>query len=139
MQGTYIHSALNTVSLGLLIAGLVVIEMNKASHPETRFQSTHGKLGLIVYILLGIQFTVGVAQFYTPNVFGSVDKAKSLYKYHRWSGYLIIIAAVATICLATQTGFNNNVLHIRLWATIVAAVLTVIGLLPRIKKRKLGL
>lgn len=139
VQGTYIHSALNTIALGLLIAGLVVIEMNKASHPETRFQSTHGKLGLIVYILLGIQFAIGVAQFYTPNLFGSVDKAKSIYKYHRWSGYIIVVASAATICLATQTGFNNNVLHIRLWATIVAAVLLVIGLVPRIKKRKLGL
>lgn len=139
VQGTYIHSGLNVIALGLLIAGLVVIEMNKASHPETRFQSTHGKVGLVVYILLGIQFIIGVAQFYTPNVFGSVDKAKSIYKYHRMSGYLIIVLATVTICLATQTGFNSNVLHIRLWATIVASVLLVVGLVPRIKKRKLGL
>ena len=139
VQGTYIHSGLNFVSLGLLIAGLVVIEMNKASHPETRFQSTHGKVGLVVYILLILQFLVGVAQFYFPNLFGSVDKAKSIYKYHRISGYLIVILAVITICLATQTGFNVNVLHMRLWAVIVASVLVVLGLVPRIKKRKLGL
>lgn len=137
-QGTYVHSALNFIAMGLLIAGLVVIEMNKASHPETRFQSTHGKLGLAVYILLVIQFVVGVVQFYFPGLFGSVDKAKSLYKYHRGSGYLILILSVATICLATQTGFNNNVLHMRLWAVVVASVLLVVGLVPRIKKRKLG-
>lgn len=139
VQGTYIHSGLNVVALGLFIAGLVIIEMNKASHPETRFQSVHGKVGLVVYILLIIQFLIGVAQFYTPNVFGSVDKAKSIYKYHRMSGYVIITLAVITVCLATQTGFNQNVLHIRLWAAIVASVLVVVGLVPRIKKRKLGL
>jgi cytochrome b561 len=139
VQGTYIHSGLNVIAMGLLIAGLVVIEMNKASHPETRFQSTHGKVALLVYILLLLQFLIGVAQFYTPKVFGSVDNAKSLYKYHRASGYLIVILSVVAICLATQTGFNANVLHIRLWATIVASVLLVVGLLPRIKKHKLGL
>lgn len=139
IQGTYIHSALNFISVGALIAGLVVIEMNKASHPETRFQSIHGKLGLVTYILMVLQFLVGVAQFYTPNLFGSVDNAKAIYKYHRISGYLIVILSVVTICLATQTGFNKNVLHIRLWAAIVASVLLVVGLLPRIKKRKLGL
>ena len=139
MQGTYIHSALNTIAMGLLVAGLVVIEMNKASHPETRFQSTHGKIALVVYIMLGLQFLIGVAQFYTPSIFGSVDNAKSLYKYHRWSGYIIMILSAIAICYATQTGFNDNVLHMRLWAVIVASVLLVIGLLPRIKKRKLGL
>lgn len=139
VQGTYIHSALNFISLGLLIAGLVVIEMNKASHPETRFQSTHGKFGLAMYILIVIQFIVGVLQFYAPNLLGGADNAKSIYKYHRVSGYVIMLLAVVTICLATQTGFNENVLHIRLWATIVASVLVVVGLAPRIKKHKLGL
>jgi len=138
IQGTYIHSALNFIALGLLIAGLVVIEMNKASHPETRFQNIHGKFGLAVYILLIIQFLVGVAQFYFPGLFGSVDRAKSIYKYHRMSGYAIVLLSVVTICLATQTGFNQNALHIRLWALVVASVLLVAGLLPRIKKQKLG-
>lgn len=139
VQGAYIHSGLNLIALGAFIAALVVIEMNKASHPETRFQSVHGKVGLVTYILLVLQFLVGVAQFYTPSLFGSVDKAKSIYKYHRMSGYIILTLAVITVCLATQTGFNENVLHMRLWALIVASVLVVVGLIPRIKKRKLGL
>lgn len=112
--------------------------MNKASHPETRFQSLHGKIGLLTYILLITQVIIGFTQFYTPKLYGSVDNAKSLYKYHRISGYLIAILSTVTICLATQTGFNKNVLHIRLWAVVVASVLIVAGLLPRIKKRKLG-
>jgi hypothetical protein len=66
-----------------LIAGLAVIETNKASHPETRFQSIHGKMGLVAYILIFIQWLIGFAQFYTPKVFGGVDNAKALYKYHR--------------------------------------------------------
>jgi len=102
INGTYVHSVLNTLGVGgacfagsvaitpltdstALIAGLVVIEMNKASHPETRFQSTHGKVALVAYILIFIQWLVGLAQFFLPKiVFGSVDRAKSVYKYHRY-------------------------------------------------------
>lgn len=66
------------------IAGLVVIELNKADHPETRFQHFHGKMGLVAYILIFIQWLAGLAAFFTPQlVFGSVEKAKSTYKYHR--------------------------------------------------------
>ncbi|KIV95151.1 hypothetical protein PV10_02833 [Exophiala mesophila] len=139
IQGTYVHSVLNTLGVAALIAGLVVIEMNKASHPETRFQSTHGKVALLVYILIFIQWLVGLAQFFTPNlVFGSVDKAKSVYKYHRISGYVLTVLFLVVVALATDTAFNHNVLHMKLWAVLVSSALVLIGVVPRIKKRKLG-
>lgn len=126
--------------MAALISGLVNIEINKASHPETRFTSIHGIMGLVTYILIFIQALVGFAQFYLPElVFGSLDKAKSVYKYHRWSGYVILLMMLATVCAATQTTFNKNILHIRLWAVLVASVLVVAGVAPRIKKHKLGL
>lgn len=139
-QGTYVHSALNFVGVAALISGLVNIEINKASHPETRFTSIHGVMGLVTYILIFIQALVGFAQFWMPElVFGSVDKAKSVYKYHRWSGYIILLVMLATVCAATQTTFNKDKLHIRLWAMLVACVLVIAGVAPRIKKYKLGL
>ena len=58
--------------------------------------------------------------------------------FNRMSGYIILLLSLATICAATETGFNANVLHIKLWAVIVASVLVVLGLAPRIKKHKLG-
>jgi hypothetical protein len=73
-----------------LIAGLVVIEMNKAHAPKTRFQSTHGKVALVVYVLIVLQWLVGLAQFYFPTlVFGTADRAKAVYKYHRYGMTLI--------------------------------------------------
>ena len=138
-NGTHIHFALNLTGTAALIAGLIIIEMNKASHPETRFTSAHGIMGLVTFILIIIQALIGVAQFYVPKtVLGSVENGKKLYKYHRMSGYLILLMSLATICAATQTGFNKNVLHIQLWAVIVASVLVVAGVLPRIKRQKLG-
>jgi hypothetical protein len=45
---------------------------------------------------------------------------------------------LAVVCAATQTGFNENVLHMKLWAVVVASLLVLVGLVPRIKKSKLG-
>ncbi|RMZ89164.1 hypothetical protein DV736_g3604, partial [Chaetothyriales sp. CBS 134916] len=119
--------------------GLVVIELNKASHPETRFTSVHGILGLITFILIGLQVLVGVVQYWLPWLVGGVENGKAIYKYHRISGYIILLLALVTIITATSTNFNVNVLHIRLWTVIVASLLVVAGVAPRIKKRKFGL
>ena len=136
-QGTNIHAVLNGTSVLALLAGLIIIEYNKSDHGG-HFESPHAILGLITYILFAIQAIVGITQYYTPSLYGSVDNAKSIYKYHRMSGYVLLILSFCTVAAATQTTFNKNVLHIQLWAVIVAAVITLVGVLPRIKKGKLG-
>lgn len=136
--GTHIHAALNTTSILTLIAALIIIEYNKISHAGAHFESPHAVLGLITYILFVIQAIVGITQYYTPSLYGSVNNAKSIYKYHRMSGYVLLVLSFATVAAATQTGFNKATLHIKLWAVIVAALITLVGVLPRIKKQKLG-
>ncbi|KAK7513124.1 eukaryotic cytochrome b561-domain-containing protein [Phyllosticta citriasiana] len=138
-QGTYAHFGFNQLGVIALVAGLIVIEINKARGGLDHFESSHAILGIITYVLLIIQALVGFTQYFTPGLWGSVDSAKKIYKYHRMSGYLVLLLALATVAAATQTGFNLSALHIQLWAVLVAAVLTVIGVFPRIKKQKLGL
>jgi hypothetical protein len=137
--GTIAHFAANFIAIDALIAGLIVIEYNKFAHNGTHFESPHAILGLVTYILLAIQAFVGFTQYFVPSLYGSVDKAKSLYKWHRISGYIILTVMLATVAAATQTDYNKNILHIKLWAILVAAVLILVGVLPRIKKQKLGL
>ncbi len=96
-------------------------------------------MGLTFYILLYIQSLVGFTQYYTPSLYGSVDKAKSIYKYHRVSGYVIATLGLATICAATWTSFNIGVLHMQHWAVILASVLVLAGVVPRIRVSKFGL
>ena len=97
-------------------------------------------MGVITYVLLVVQALIGFAQFYLPNaVFGSVDTAKSVYKYHRASGYVILFFSLATVCAATYTPANSGLLMIQPWSVIVASVLVVLGVVPRIKKYKFGL
>ncbi|CRG92607.1 hypothetical protein PISL3812_09670 [Talaromyces islandicus] len=136
--GTYIHSALLTLSLGAFISAFIIIEINKGNHQ--RLTSPHGILGLTTYILIILQTLVGVAQFWLPEfVFGSVENGKKIYKYHRRFGYILLVLELATVAAATQTTFNQGVLHIGLWVALVTAVIIILGVGARLKKHKLGL
>ncbi|EMC96004.1 hypothetical protein BAUCODRAFT_34772 [Baudoinia panamericana UAMH 10762] len=137
-QGTFVHAALNDIAALAAVAGLVVIECTKVQHHGAHFQSVHAILGLITYILVAMQALVGITQFFTPGLYGSVDNAKALYKYHRACGYLTLLVMLATVCAATQTTFNKNVLGMQLWAVVVASVIVVLGVGARIKPSKFG-
>jgi hypothetical protein len=126
------------VGASVLTAGLVIIEMNKAGPGHAHFESAHARLGLIFYILVYIQAIVGFTQYYVPQLYGSVDNAKSVYKYHRMAGYFIAVLGLATICAATWTTYNLNLAHIQHWAVIVASVLVLVGIVPRIRLSKFG-
>ena len=136
--GTIAHATLNDVALLTALAGLVVIEYNKIAHKGTHFVSAHAILGLITYLLILIQAVVGATQYFIPQLYGGVDNAKKLYKYHRVGGYLIFLLLLATVAAATQTDFNKNVLGIQLWAVIVAAIITLVGVVPRVRLAKFG-
>jgi hypothetical protein len=127
------------VGASALTAGLIIIEMNKAGPGHEHFESAHARLGLTFYILVYIQAIVGFTQYYVPQLYGSVDNAKSIYKYHRMAGYVIATLGLATICAATWTTYNLNLAHIQHWAVIVASVLVLVGVVPRIRLSKFGL
>ena len=137
-QGTYTHSALNNVAVGSAIAGLVVIEYNKFDHDGEHFVSIHAILGLVVYIMIVLQYIVGATQFFAPGLYGGEANAKAIYKYHRVFGYLTLLLMLATVCAATQTDFNVNILGMQLWAIVVTSIIIVVGIVPRIKLSKFG-
>lgn len=137
-QGAYVHAALNDIAVLAAIAGLVVIEYNKFAHNGIHFESAHAILGLITYIIVILQALVGITMFFIPALYGGVDNAKSLYKYHRASGYTVLVLMLATVCAATYTTFNVSVLGIQLWAVIVSSLLVLAGVLPRIRLSKFG-
>jgi len=137
-SGTVIHFTLNQLALDAMIAAFLIIEYNKFDHNAIHFTSVHGILGLITYILLFIQALVGFTAYFVPRLYGGADKAKSLYKWHRLSGYVVFLLILATVCAATQTDTGKGFLRLRLWAVLASSVLILIGVLPRIKKQKFG-
>ena len=116
-----------------------MIEVNKFAHGGTHFESPHAILGLITYLFMLLQAVVGVTQYWVPSLYGGVDNAKAVWKYHRASGYVVLILGLVTVAAATQTTFNLMSSKIQLWAVIVSSVLVLVGVLPRIKLQKLGL
>lgn len=138
LLGTRIHYAVQALSVLAFLAAFIVIEVNKGDHP--RLVSPHGILGLITYIAILLQALLGVTQYFLPRkVLGSVDAGKSLYKYHRWYGYTLLLLELATVAAATRTTYNLTTLHIQLWTVLVAAVLVAAGVGARVRKHKLGL
>jgi hypothetical protein len=137
-KGTFVHAVFNGTAFNVFLAGLIVIEVTKSLHAGTHLESPHAILGLTTYILVFIQASVGFTLHYYPNLYGGVDTAKSWYKWHRASGYVILASLLATAIAATQTDYNKTTLGINIWAIIISAVLILIGILPRIKKQKFG-
>ncbi|OGE53178.1 hypothetical protein PENARI_c008G02076 [Penicillium arizonense] len=136
LTGTRIHYAIQLLSVVLFVSAFVIIEINKGSHPH--FVSAHGILGLITYISIVLQALVGLAQFLFPTIiFGSVEAGKRIYKYHRWSGYVLLLLEMTTVVAATQTTYNKAALHIPLWGVLVSAVLILSGVSARIARTPL--
>jgi len=135
--GTYYHAGFWTIALGAFYASLIVIEVHKANNGLGHFESSHAILGVITYVLFFIQAFVGVTQYFFPGLYGGVDNAKSLYKYHRVSGYVILTLTIVNVVLAAETYYAGKILGLKLWATILGVVLVAVGLVPRIKKQKM--
>ncbi|KAF2747085.1 hypothetical protein M011DRAFT_467975 [Sporormia fimetaria CBS 119925] len=136
--GTLAHAGFHIIGISALLTGLIIIEINKRGPGHEHFASPHAILGLIFYITILIQAVVGFTQYSTPNLYGSVENAKAVYKYHRMAGYVIATLGLATVCAATWTDYVKKVAHIQHWAVIVASVLVLAGVLPRVRVQKFG-
>ncbi|KAJ9426348.1 hypothetical protein QL093DRAFT_2181109 [Fusarium oxysporum] len=126
--GQRVHASLNLVAFLILVAGVTIIEYNKIANNGPHFHSVHGYLGVITSIVLLLQYAL----------YGGVDNAKAVWKYHRWSGYIIFVLLLTTVVSAVETDYNHNVLNIKLWAVLLLAIITLVGVVPRIQKQKLG-
>ncbi|KAF2257767.1 hypothetical protein CC78DRAFT_538282 [Lojkania enalia] len=138
-MGTIIHSTLNLLATLSLTAGFIVIEINKRPPGHDHFVSPHAFLGLIFYILIYLQAIVGFTMYLVPQLYGGIEKAKSVWKYHRLSGYVVSLIGLATVCAATWTDYSLGFLYIQHWAVIVASVLVIMGVWPRIRLAKFGI
>lgn len=128
------HLVVHPPSYGEFLADKLAVKQG----PDSHFHSVHGYLGVLTSVVLLVQYIFGFLMWGVPGVFGGIDNAKALWKYHRISGYLLFLLILATVISAVWTDFNVNVLKIRLWAVVVAIALIVLGVYPRLHPRKLG-
>ncbi|KAI1201895.1 eukaryotic cytochrome b561-domain-containing protein [Nemania serpens] len=136
--GQKIHAGLNLLAFVIFLVGVVVIEVNKFRANGPHFHSVHGYLGVITSIWILIQYFVGFTMFGVPALYGGEANAKKIWKYHRTSGYVLLLLILATVTSAVETDYNKNVLGLKLWALIIISILIIFGVYPRVKKQKLG-
>lgn len=138
--GGQVHGVLNTTSVILFLGGFSFIFYNKHIHKASHITTWHAVFGITTYTTLALVLVVGVAQFWAPiTVFGSIDRAKSVYKYHRIAGYFTLGLISCTILLALDSDYNNNVLHIPYWSVVPAVAAIFGGLISGLRLEKLGL
>ncbi|KAG7285236.1 hypothetical protein NEMBOFW57_009857 [Staphylotrichum longicolle] len=133
------HALLHLASLSLFAAGATVIQVNKHAHALPHFHSLHAYLGVGTLGLLLLQYAFGFTIWATPAVWGGEDKAKALWKVHRWVGYAALALLLATVAAAAETDYARDKWRVKLWAVLVAEGLIVAGVFPRVHLRKLGL
>lgn len=84
-----------------------------------------------------MQTAVGVAMFYFPaQVWGSVEKGKAVWKYHRASGYFVWSLVLVSCVLGTQSNWSLRVWNNRLvW--VIFGALVFIGMISRVQLSKM--
>jgi hypothetical protein len=88
-----------------------------------------------MYMLL--QFSLGALIAYVPGLFGGATRAKRLYKYHRLSGYVLMVF----LWTATLYGVSKPFVlpgSKFLWVYYASTALIFTGLLYRTRLSKLG-
>lgn len=77
-----------------------------------------------------------MTQFFVPGLYGGVEKAKRVYRWHRASGYVLLLLLLITVAAATQTETGGDVLELKLGHVGSAAALVAIGVAARIRPQK---
>ncbi|CCC07494.1 hypothetical protein SMACR_02496 [Sordaria macrospora] len=137
--GQRIHASLHLLSFLSFVSGIAVIETNKHANHNAHLHSLHGYLGVITGTLLLAQYAFGICMWLVPGVLGGEDKAKALWKYHRYGGYLLLVLVLVTIGAAADTDYSKGVLKIKGWTFGLGITLVVVGVFPRVQLRKLGI
>jgi len=74
--------------------------------------------------------------FYFPRVFGSVQKGKAVWKYHRVSGYLVWTLVLVNSILGTQSTWFISVWN-NTWVWIVLGLTAFAGVISRMRPSKM--
>ena len=91
---TYYHAGINSLGMLALLGGLAVIEYNKIKANNPHFHSLHAYFGVIAYSWLVFQALVGTIAFFLPALLGGERNAKAMYKWHRLSGYVLLVVSL---------------------------------------------
>jgi len=134
------------IMLGLgfpaIVTGTTLIWANKTIHESEHFTTWHATFGMIAVAWIVIQILLGgLSVWFGGRVFGGGTKAKSVWKYHRLSGYLLLPLLLLTAAIGggsstwTTTHVNAGV-RILLYA--IAPIVIFLGVWSRMRTSKMN-
>ncbi|EJD05729.1 uncharacterized protein FOMMEDRAFT_132182 [Fomitiporia mediterranea MF3/22] len=125
----------------LLATGTWVIYHNKDINARKHFTTWHGTIGIIAVSWLTVQTIIGCASvWFGGAALGGGMKAKSVWKYHRASGYVLypLLMYAAHLGGAWSTFSNSHAGHLmRLIAYSIGPIITVVAVYSRIRPSKM--
>ena len=137
-KGAVVHGFLNGIAMLFFLSAFAIILYNKSLHTPHHFTSAHGRLGLITYILAFLNACTGVTSFAFPQIYGGEERAKSLYKYHRVLGYIVLLFGAVTAILGTQNiWMTSKIDSLALWVVLWVVILISITARVRLNKMKI--
>ncbi|KAI9279014.1 eukaryotic cytochrome b561-domain-containing protein [Umbelopsis sp. AD052] len=139
-EGLKYHAILQILGYTSGVIGATAIFYNKAIHDKPHITSAHASFGVLTLSYLLVQLLFGVFMAYIPSVFGGTSQAKALWKYHRVSGYLLLILVWITAQLGAHADFmvDNFPVPNFLWLYWVSLALVAIGIFKRTDVSKWG-
>ncbi|EGS23585.1 putative cytochrome b561 protein [Thermochaetoides thermophila DSM 1495] len=132
LSGARAHACLHILSFLFFLTGTIIIQVNKHVNHLAHFHSLHGYLGVLTTLLLLAQYLFGLSIWVVPQVWGGLENAKSLWKYHRMVGYAALLLLLLSVAAAARTDYNKGVLKVKMWSVLLAEALIVIGTVPRV-------
>ncbi|KAK0740930.1 eukaryotic cytochrome b561-domain-containing protein [Schizothecium vesticola] len=132
------HAALQGASAACFVAGVAVIEANKMVNKGVHFHSAHGVLGAASGVVLVGQYAFGVVMWLVPGVVGvGEERARGWWRWHRYSGYAVLVLLTGTVVSAAATPYVGGVLEVKMWMVVLAGVLVLAGVFPRVQLGKM--
>lgn len=140
-NGQWFHAWFHLVSLGAFISGTTIIEYNKIHNGLAHFHSVHAYIGVVTLAILAIQYTVGITMWAFPRLYtwNGEENAKKVWKYHRWSGYLVFVLLLASVTSAAQTDYVKSVLKVQIVPVGLACFFLLMAILAQVSGKKLGI
>ncbi|KZP23676.1 hypothetical protein FIBSPDRAFT_951894 [Athelia psychrophila] len=134
---------LATLLLGLpvLALGTLAIMYKKYPWPHGIAVTWHGTFGYISILWLLVQICVGGASVWGGGIaFGGGNKAKSMWKYHRLSGYMLLPLLIGTAHLGGAHSFwfvKNSDWTVRTVIFTLAPLVTLASVYARVRTSKI--
>ncbi|KAJ7090233.1 hypothetical protein B0H15DRAFT_922403 [Mycena belliarum] len=129
------------VGFPAIFLGTSAILYNKYLHKAQHFRSWHGKLGIASMGWICIQVLLGGGSvWFGGAAFGGGMKAKSIWKYHRLSGYALYALLLFTSHLGgAWSGWSKKYspLSMRIIAFGIALIACLVGVYMRLRPSKM--